>query len=139
MSGHRRIPDYAERASAEIADYLLERDRLTPPEGDVVDEVGERPLRAGDLREIVDALVSCRRDLRVTQQSRYQSKIIHRLMPTDALPSSYREAACSCGARGKVVDHGAAEVWHVLHVRWPTESAAELATRMKLSLRDPNT
>lgn len=138
MSGHPRMPDYAESASVSVADYLLERDRLTPAESDVIDEVTEQPLRASDVREVVAALVSCRRDLRVTQQARYQTKIIHRLMPADVIPSSYREAACSCGARGKVIDHDAAEVWHVMHVRWPTESAAELATRMKQALRSPN-
>lgn len=140
MTGHRRGPDYAEPSSVIVADYLLERLREQPGASDVIEMINGFPLRATDLRVVVDALVSCRRDVKTAHQTRFhERRLTHTLLPSDRLAIAYRTAECNCGVRGNVVDLAAAEVWHAMHERWPTESAAELATRMRSSLRDPDT
>lgn len=59
----------------------------------------------------------------------------HTLQPTDQ--DGLHEARCVCGAKASVVDAEAAEVWAVLHARWPEKHAAELATMAARVNRNP--
>lgn len=140
--GARRLPDYGESSSIVVADYLIERGRVRPGADDVLDEVSGVELRASDIRVLIDGFISCRHDLRRINQARFRARPFpsptkHELVPTDA-QLEYHVAVCSCGVSGRVVDRPAAEVWHAMHVRWPADSAAELATRMRDALRHPS-